>query len=359
MNEIEKQPQNKLSFIVNIIGVSVAFTIHFPELMALLSSGSAIGQESTDAIYPGITWIQVGNEILFTYLSIVVLFFVNEKIFKFNSIHSNIDRKKIFFSFSTLWIINSLLGYGFIVLHNYGGIAAIETMVHVNSHPLRNFLIASIVTMSEYLIHHNKISKKIILENQQLKTENVKNQFAALKNQLNPHMLFNSLNTLYSLIRENPDKAQDYLSQLSKVIRYTLHDEEDRESNAISLKEELDYIHSYIYLLKMRYEENLHFCLDIDEQLHSRKIPRMAIQVLVENAVKHNEISKKHPLVVCIRTTDDGYLEVSNKLQLRRGKVESTGIGLENLGKRYQLLFDKEMEICENNGVFKVIIPLA
>ena len=85
----------------------------------------------------------------------------------------------------------------------------------------------------------------------------------------------------------------------------------------------------------------------------------MAIQVLVENAVKHNEISKKHPLVVCIRTTDDGYLEVSNKLQLRRGKVESTGIGLENLGKRYQLLFDKEMEISESNGVFKVIIPLA
>lgn len=359
MNEIDNQKQNRYPLLVNAVGISVAFTSNFPELIALLSFNETIGFGSPETIYAGLTWMQVLNEILFTYVSILVLFYINERIFRFNSVSSNINGKKIFLSFMITWLVNSVLCYGFILLHKNFGIAAIEAMIHVYSHPLRNFLIAGIVTASCYLVHQSRISKKVILENQQLKTENIKNQFEALKSQLNPHMLFNSLNTLYSLIRENPEKAQEYLAQLSKVIRYTLQNEEDRESNAISLKEECEYVKSYIYLLKMRYEENLTFNLNINEGLYNRKLPRMAVQLLVENAVKHNEISNKHPLTVNIRTTDDGLLEVSNKLRLRRGSVNSTGIGLDNLSKRCQLLFGKDIEICESDGCFRVIIPLV
>lgn len=146
-------------------------------------------------------------------------------------------------------------------------------------------------------------------------------------------MLFNSLNTLYALVRENPDKAQDYISQLSKVMRYTLKQDSDFERSTISLQEELNFINSYIYLLKMRFEDNISFMFDIDNSLLMKKIPRMAIQLLVENAVKHNEISNRNPLHITIRTIDDETLEVANNLQPRRGATTSTGIGLSNLRK--------------------------
>lgn len=165
-----------------------------------------------------------------------------------------------------------------------------------------------------------------MVENQQLKTENLKNQYETLKNQLNPHMLFNSLNTLYALVRENPDKAQDYISQLSKVMRYTLKQDSDFERSTISLQEELNFINSYIYLLKMRFEDNISFMFDIDNSLLMKKIPRMAIQLLVENAVKHNEISNRNPLHITIRTIDDETLEVANNLQPRRGQPQAPAL---------------------------------
>lgn len=119
-----------------------------------------------------------------------------------------------------------------------------------------------------------------MMEMQQLKIENIANQFEALRNQLNPHMLFNSLNTLYSLIRESPEKAQEYLNELSKVMRYTL--QKDNESHSITLNEEMGFVQSYIYLLKMRYEENLIFNFNIDDTATNRHIPKMAIQMLIE-----------------------------------------------------------------------------
>ena len=123
------------------------------------------------------------------------------------------------------------------------------------------------------------------------------------------------------------------------------------------MSEELEFVHSYIYLLKMRYEENLIFNFNIDEAETNRHIPKMAIQMLIENAVKHNEISDRHPLVIDI-TTRNNSIEVSNNLQLRRGTVSSTGIGLSNLSNRYKLLYKKDIEITETDKRFSVIIPL-
>lgn len=353
--------KNRFPLIVNAISISVAFTMNFPELIALLTQDSHTAAGNSNVIFQNLNWMQVSSEILFTYISILILFFLNEKLFKFKSPNSNINGKKILISFLIIWIANNLLGKSFILMHRYFGLPAIEDMAHVYSHPLRDFIISGIVTLGGYLIHQNLLSRKVMLENQQLKTENIKNQFEALKNQLNPHMLFNSLNTLYSLIRENPDKAQDYLTQLSKVMRYTLHRDDENMSDTIYLKEELDYIKSYIYLLKMRYEENLSFNISIDESLFNRKLPRMALQLLIENAVKHNEISNRHPLTVNISavTSSTGYsMEVSNRIQLRRGTISSTGIGLSNLSKRYVLLTGKDIEIKEHDGTFSVTVPL-
>ena len=227
-------------------------------------------------------------------------------------------------------------------------------MLHHYLHPLRDFLITCIVTGSCYFFHQNRKSRKMLLENQQLRTENIINQYEALKSQLNPHMLFNSLNTLYLLIRESPDKARHYLEELSKVMRYTL---QDNESHSVTLREEMDFVKSYMYLLQVRYEENLQFDIRISPELLSCKLPPMALQLLIENAVKHNEISNRRPLTVLVKAEGDT-VEVSNPLQPKRGGTAGMGIGLANLAKRYQLLYKKEVSVQEENNRFTVILPL-
>lgn len=336
--------KNRYILFKNAISLLVAFTTNLPELIAPNN----------------VKWTYVADEILFTYISILILFIINEKIFRPNSSATNLSKIKILASFVVAWICNDILGQCFVFLNKYYGLPVLESTMHVYTHPIRDFIISSIVVTTGYLINQNLKSQKIMVENQQLKTENLKNQYETLKNQLNPHMLFNSLNTLYALVRENPDKAQDYISQLSKVMRYTLKQDSDIERSTISLQEELNFINSYIYLLKMRFEDNISFVFDIDNSLLMKKIPRMAIQLLVENAVKHNEISNRNPLHITIRTIDDETLEVANNLQPRRGATTSTGIGLNNLRKRYQLLFNKDIEIQEKeNNIFSVKIPLT
>lgn len=336
--------KNKYILFKNAISLLVAFTTNLPELIAPNN----------------VKWTYLADEILFTYISILILFIINEKIFRPNSSATNLSKIKILASFVVAWICNDILGQCFVFLNKYYGLPVLESTMHVYTHPIRDFIISSIVVTTGYLINQNLKSQKIMVENQQLKTENLKNQYETLKNQLNPHMLFNSLNTLYALVRENPDKAQDYISQLSKVMRYTLKQDSDLERSTISLQEELNFINSYIYLLKMRFEDNISFVFDIDNSLLMKKIPRMAIQLLVENAVKHNEISNRNPLHITIRTIDDETLEVANNLQPRRGATTSTGIGLNNLRKRYQLLFNKDIEIQEKeNNIFSVKIPLT
>lgn len=336
--------KNKYILFKNAISLLVAFTTNLPELIAPNN----------------VKWTYVADEILFTYISILILFIINEKIFRPNSSATNLSKIKILASFVVAWICNDILGQCFVFLNKYYGLPVLESTMHVYTHPIRDFIISSIVVTTGYLINQNLKSQKIMVENQQLKTENLKNQYETLKNQLNPHMLFNSLNTLYALVRENPDKAQDYISQLSKVMRYTLKQDSDIERSTISLQEELNFINSYIYLLKMRFEDNISFVFDIDNSLLMKKIPRMAIQLLVENAVKHNEISNRNPLHITIRTIGDETLEVANNLQPRRGATTSTGIGLNNLRKRYRLLFNKDIEIQEKeNNIFSVKIPLT
>ena len=341
--------RNKYHLLVNAIGITVTFTMNFPELIALFSP------EEANTVYPGLDWTQVGSEVLFTYLSIIILFWLNRIIFRFNGESIELSTKKVFIMFFLDLLLNGIMGKCFVLLHRAYGIPAIEASVHVYTHPLRDFLLAGIITLSCYLMNRSLKSRKVMMEMQQLKIENIANQFEALKNQLNPHMLFNSLNTLYSLIRESPEKAQEYLNELSKVMRYTL--QKDSDSHSISVKEEMEFVYSYIYLLKMRYEDNLTFKFEIAESEMNKKLPKMSIQLLIENAVKHNEISNRHPLSIEVRTNNDS-IEVSNRLQLRRGTISSTGIGLSNLSNRYKLLYKKDIEIIETDDTFTVVLPL-
>lgn len=338
----------KFLLMLNAISVIVAFLMHLPELIALSDPVSG------SRLFPDIHWLNVCYEILFTYFSILLLFFINVRIMMSGSLTTALSWKRVMVSFVVTLVVCNLLGKGFVYAHQHFGIPAITAMLHHYLHPLRDILIACIVTGTCYLDYQNRRSRKMLLENEQLRTENLVNQYESLKSQLNPHMLFNSLNTLYSLIRESPDKAQNYLQELSRVMRYTLH---DNLSHTVTLNEEMVFVRSYIYLLQMRYEDNLHFDIDIPQELLQREVPPMAVQMLVENAVKHNEISRRNPLTISIRANGNE-LYVTNRIQPKLSSSSSTCIGLANLSKRYRLLFGKDITIEESNNDFKVTLQL-
>ena len=333
---------------LNAIAILVAFLMHLPELIALSDPVSG------SRLFPDVHWINVSYEILFTYFSILLLFFLNIRMMMPDNPVKELGWKKVAVTFVVTLVVCNLLGKGFVYVHQHFEVPAITAMLHHYLHPLRDILIACIVTGTCYLDYQNQRSRRMLLENEQLRSENLVNQYESLKSQLNPHMLFNSLNTLYSLIRESPDKAQNYLQELSRVMRYTLH---DNLSHTVALNEEMNFVHSYLYLLQMRYEDNLHFDIDIPQELLQRQVPPMAVQMLVENAVKHNEISNRNPLTIRIHAEGNG-LCVSNRIQPKLTDSSSTCIGLANLSKRYRLLFGQDITIEENEKLFKATLPL-
>lgn len=339
---------DKYILAVVVISVVVAFLTHFPELISLFDHS---GQNS---LFSGMSMADVANEILFTFVSLLILFAMNTVLFGFNRPTARITWGKMILSFVLTGFASNLMGQGFVFLHHQFDIPAIDAMVHHYLHPLRDFIITCIVTGSCYMIHLIRKSQQVSVENEQLRSENLVNQFEALKNQLNPHMLFNSLNTLRSLIRETPDKAQDYLQELSRVLRYTL---QGNECMSVTLREEMEFVSAYNFLLKMRYEENLEFDIRIEEEAETLLLPPMSVQLLIENAVKHNEISNRHPLVIRVCTTGK-QLTVSNPIQRKKTASGGLQIGLANLAKRYSLLFKEEIEVREDNNTFIVTIPL-
>lgn len=187
-----------------------------------------------------------------------------------------------------------------------------------------------------------------------LQEENIVSQFETLKSQVNPHFLFNSLNVLTSLIYIDQDKAAKFVVQLSRVYRYAL---ENRERDLVELQEEMPFVESYIFLLKTRFENNLIVEMEIGKGEGHKKIAPMVIQMLLENAIKHNVISRSKPLTIRLETAD-GAISVANNLQLKSSTEVSSRIGLENIRKRYEYLTRKKISVSDDNGFFRVEIPL-
>ncbi len=191
------------------------------------------------------------------------------------------------------------------------------------------------------------------LENERLKHESLHNELAALKNQINPHFLFNSLNTLTYLVRDNHEAAQ-FVKKLSFMYRYIL---QSGDRDLVTVEEELKFLESYSYLIKTRYRGKFILHIDLEDTNLKKELPPLALQLLVENAVKHNEISEEYPLEVKI-FEKEGYLCVENKIRPRTSLEEGTGNGLSNLDKRFFLLCNQHILIDRDNSIFRVKIPL-
>ncbi len=197
--------------------------------------------------------------------------------------------------------------------------------------------------------------QSILLENEQLKSENLTTRYDMLVSQINPHFFFNSLNSLSTLVRENDTKkALTYIDQLSYTFRYVLQNSQNME---VPLKDELQFIEAYGYQFKIRYADKLFFDIAIDDKYLDYTLPSLSLQPLIDNAVKHNAITSRHPMRVSIRT-EGGMLVVSNpKLPLVE-PAQGTGIGLKNLNSRWELIMGKNIEIIDTEEMFVVKLPL-
>lgn len=211
----------------------------------------------------------------------------------------------------------------------------------------------TIVAIFHVVYFYNKYQQNKIKE-QKVIAGTASAKFDALKNQLDPHFLFNSLNVLTSLIEENPENAQKFTTSLSKVYRYVL---EQKNKELVTVDEELEFAKTYMLLLKMRFEDSIVFEILNKATNPESKVVPLSLQLLLENAVKHNMVTSSHPLHIKI-FEDHGYLVVENNLQPKQIVKKSSGVGLENIKQRYHLLTNKKVNINQQANRFAVAIPM-
>ena len=193
------------------------------------------------------------------------------------------------------------------------------------------------------------------LENERLRGENLQSRYDVLKNQIDPHFFFNSLNSLSALVREGQnDNAIRYINELSNTYRYVM---QSPGKDMVSVAEELESVTAYCYLLQVRYEDKLYFDIKVKEEIKNCLMPVLSLQPLIENVVKHNVISSAGPLTISI-TGDTDSIKVINPVKPKQEDSETSGIGLKNLATRYKLLTGKEIEVSQEKDRFVVTLPL-
>jgi LytS/YehU family sensor histidine kinase len=211
------------------------------------------------------------------------------------------------------------------------------------------FLISLFLHGREFLIQWRKSA----IEAERFQKESVRAQYESLRNQVNPHFLFNSLNALTNLVYEDQDKAVRFIKQLSEVYRYVL---ETRDREVVPLRDELKFLDSYLFLQQIRYGNKLQITVNLNDI--QAAVPPLALQMLIENAIKHNVISEEDPLEIRM-FAETGFLVVENNV--RRKNVlpgESAGLGLDNIRRRYGFLDGRTMSATELDGKFIVKLPL-
>lgn len=196
--------------------------------------------------------------------------------------------------------------------------------------------------------------RALAVNEERIKSESLAHQYKALQNQVNPHFLFNSLNTLSSLVYKDQDQAVKFIKQLSEVYRYVL---EHRDAELVDIFTELTFVKNYVFLQKIRHGNSLNISYDINTNERVQVVP-MSLQMLIENTIKHNIVSEENPLFVEVSLNKD-YVEVKNNLQPKSSIEDSGGIGLQNLKSRYKLLSDSPIQIEENESNFIVRVPIV
>lgn len=217
------------------------------------------------------------------------------------------------------------------------------------------FLVATLfIFIFQSGLNFYKLAQQKAEQAERLQKEFAQTRLQALRSQVNPHFLFNSLSVLSSLVHVDAQLSEQFIIQLSKAYRYIL---DQKELELVTLKKELEFLNAYFFLLQIRFNEKVELIQEIDVDTEDYELPPLTLQLLVENAVKHNKMSASNPLVISVRTIDEN-LVVENNVSAREQSETSTGIGLENIKNRYAMVTDKKITIEKTTNKFTATIPL-
>ncbi len=254
-------------------------------------------------------------------------------------------------------IITTFLTVGFVffvsmILHSY---TFKESIIPIKLNLIYCILVNLLFHLVNAIFFYFKEYRIKLIEAEQLKSITAQAELQLVKSQINPHFLFNNLNVLSALVMQNNSEANKFIEAFSQVYRYILH---NQDNELVNIKSELEFIKPYIFLLEKRFNQGLKIVIEIpDKYLNSYIIPA-SLQMLIENAIKHNIASSAKPLSILLHANGNHTIEVTNNLQLRETVENSTEIGLQNIIKRYQLVSGKEVLVEKSNHEFKVTLPL-
>lgn len=271
-------------------------------------------------------------------------------------------KKRAIISVVSILIINIILVYlcnyiNFVLVQN--SLTTTEFFTQKNINFINWFyinitlLVSAFLHAKSFIEEIKKTTKKEVVE-QKIIAKSANAQFESLKNQLDPHFLFNSLNVLSALIDENPVQAQKFTASMSKVYRYVL---EQKDKELVTVAEEIEFAKTYCNLLKTRFEDSVDFVFEIEESDYKRYVVPLSLQLILENCIKHNFATSARPLHIKIYTQNE-MLIVENNLQVREQFQESTGIGLSNIAQRFSLLSDRAISIEKSEDTFAIKLPI-
>lgn len=287
------------------------------------------------------------------YLTNALVFVQLDKYFQKNRFHL----KRLVIGFLASFLISGIVIF-FLRIFEEVVVEELSLKEFFNEETVSNYVVAMIITLVVTLIMHLVYFYKSYQENR-VKQEKIiagtaSAQFESLKNQLDPHFLFNSLNVLNALIEENPENAQKFTTSLSKVYRYVL---EQRDKELVSVQEEIAFAKTYMNLLKMRFENSISFELPSDFDNVEAKVVPLSLQLLLENCIKHNTVSEQKPLHVIIKI-ENNELTIENNKQKKEVLQDRRGVGLQNIVNRYAIVTERKVKIEETATFFKVKLPI-
>ncbi len=252
-----------------------------------------------------------------------------------------------------IWSVSAFVLVQFIMYYFVLGIPPAEAIQSIQYSIIITFLISLFISLVFTAVGFFRAWRSSVLSEAELKSQMMAYKYESLRNQINPHFLFNSFNVLSDLVYDDQAQAIRFIRQLSDLFRYVL---DSRDKELVSLGEEMKFLDSYIYLLKTRFGDKLDLRTNLTPNASELIVP-MTLQLLVENAVKHNEVSERFPLTVEIRRNGD-YLEVENSLRKKNVGEDSKNTGLKNISQQYSFFTEKEIEVTHNETNFLVRIPL-
>ena len=329
--------------------IIISLTIFFVLVLIRLITGNSITFNYALLVNFGYTMLYG----MTLYLSNAVVFMYLDKVFQ----AERFTPKRILIGFVLSFLVSIVVIFLLRIFEDVW-VEGIPFRVFLSQEHMANYLVAIVITLIVTLAFHAFYFYKAYAENkvkeQKVIAGTASAQFESLKNQIDPHFLFNSLNVLSSLIEENPDNAQKFTTSLSKIYRYVL---EQKDKELVSVEEELSFAKTYMNLLKMRFENSISYELPTDFDNPEAKVVPLSLQLLLENTIKHNVVSEQKPLHIKIYI-ENNYLIVENNLQKKEVLQDRKGVGLQNIVNRYGLISERKVLVEQTETAFKVKIPI-